>query len=144
MGYKFQSKRNRKPLEKARRLLFGRVNPEDEERFIQNELQRDYSKHCSKWNFNFKEEKTLDPNGDFIWVPATPVLLNKKRKPIEPVDYSSEYYFSPSDIGSAYLFKPIEPAARSPEAQAKPKITTQSLITGKFAINTLYLPYVLL
>ncbi|EFA02374.1 uncharacterized protein LOC661675 [Tribolium castaneum] len=114
MSYKFMGRKS--PIAKVKRSLFGKVDPEDNKAFIQNHLNYDMSKNCAKWNFNFREETTLDPEGDIIWRSASPVIVNRKRKIVEIVE------------APAYYFQPIEPAARSTESP-KIKVPKQTQIT---------------
>lgn len=109
------------PIAKVKRSLFGKVDPDEEQVFVQNHLNYDISRSCTKWNFNFGEETTLDPDGDFIWYAASPVHINRKRKVVEVVE------------STAYYFQPIEPAARS-ENPAKVKAPKQTHITGKLGV----------
>ncbi|XP_063911934.1 uncharacterized protein LOC135128782 [Zophobas morio] len=113
MNYKLVT---RSPIAKVKRSLFGPVDPEDAKTFIQNHLNIEFKRGCTKWNFNFQDETTLDPNGDYIWHSASPIRVNRKRKSAEVVE------------SSAYYFQPIEPAARS-EIQAKTKVPKQTHIT---------------
>jgi hypothetical protein len=117
MGFRFA---RRSPVAKVKKILFGDPDPEENKKFIDFHLQEEYNRGCLKWNFNFREETTLDPKGDYIWQPSSPILINRKRKPVEVIDDSRAYYF-----------QPIEPVARSPENQPKIKVPKQTRITGK-------------
>jgi hypothetical protein len=117
MGFRFA---RRSPVAKVKKILFGEPDPEENKKFIDFHLQEEYNRGCLKWNFNFREETTLDPKGDYIWQPSSPILINRKRKPVEVIDDSRAYYF-----------QPIEPVARSPENQPKIKVPKQTRITGK-------------
>ncbi|KAH0817806.1 hypothetical protein GEV33_004985 [Tenebrio molitor] len=108
----------RSPVAKVKKILFGEPDPEENKKFIDFHLQEEYNRGCLKWNFNFREETTLDPKGDYIWQPSSPILINRKRKPVEVIDDSRAYYF-----------QPIEPVARSPENQPKIKVPKQTRIT---------------
>lgn len=118
----------RSEVQKVKRALFGPVDHVETQKFLEEELEKISVTQSETWNFDFIREKTLDPNGRYIWRPATP---QKNIRPIKKLpnlkkEDTLELYGQPVDIIRP---TPIRPGQEL-EMQSPPK-TTQRLITGK-------------
>lgn len=52
-------------LKRVKRCLFGRPNPTDTKKFLQEQIHRIHETNKSKWNFDFEQDKPLP--GRFDW-----------------------------------------------------------------------------
>ncbi|KAL3267115.1 hypothetical protein HHI36_011255 [Cryptolaemus montrouzieri] len=125
----FQTSHFKKDIQKVKRILFGPVDHEETQRFVTQELERELTHHSERWNFDFKHERPLSPNGAYEWKPATPVKLAKplKRRPSSEMEFDNhDLYCLPDQI-----CKPKPRKAVEDDEQTPPKINhkMQSLIT---------------
>ncbi|KAJ8949718.1 hypothetical protein NQ318_013587 [Aromia moschata] len=65
----------RPEIRKVKRVLFEPVDHVATQKFIEEELEKITVMESEKWNFDFKREKTLNPDGVYKWRPATPQKL---------------------------------------------------------------------
>lgn len=127
----------RSEVQKVKRVLFGPVDNTETQKFLEDELEKITVSQSENWNFDFKREKTLDPNGRYHWRPATPQknIRPIKRRPSSEPEQQDFLYGQPTEIIRP---TPIRPTAE-PEMQSPPNSTKsqspQRLITGKFVFH---------
>lgn len=124
----------RNEVQKVKRALFGPVDHAETQKFLEEELEKISVTQSETWNFDFIREKTLDPNGRFIWRPATPQKNIRPIKKLPTLEKDTlELYGQPLDIIRP---TPIRPGQEEVDMQSPPKTTQKSqpqrLITGKF------------
>ncbi|XP_023030174.1 uncharacterized protein [Leptinotarsa decemlineata] len=66
-------------VRKVKRVLFEPTDHAATQKFIDEELQKITVTQSERWNFDFKKERTLNPNGVYNWRPVTP------QKAIRPI-----------------------------------------------------------
>lgn len=91
---------NRPEVRRVKRILFGPVDHQATQKFIDEELKKIIVTKSEQWNFDFQKERTLSPEGLFEWRPATPKkqLTPLKRKADSEQDITEQYYeFSEAD-----------------------------------------------
>ncbi|KAK9872176.1 hypothetical protein WA026_016229 [Henosepilachna vigintioctopunctata] len=97
----FQISPYNRNLQKVKRQLFGPFDHEADKSFVRQELEKHCTFQSERWNFDFKNERPLNPNGLYDWRPATPIKNTKplKRRPSEDVEFDNhELYCLPEDI----------------------------------------------
>lgn len=128
---------SRPEVRKIKRVLFGPVDHAETQKFLEDELEKITVTQSESWNFDFKREQTLNPEGRYIWRPATPhkTIRPIKKFPVIDVD-TQEYYGQPSEI-----IRPIpikvrqETDIKTPSKSQIEKSKPQRLITGKSDYN---------
>lgn len=137
----------RSEVQKVKRSLFGPVDHAETQKFIDKELEKISVTQSETWNFDFIRETTLDPNGRYIWRPATPQknIRPIKKLPCLEKDDTSELYGQPLDIIRPTPIRPVqeETDMQSPPKQTQKSHQPQRLITGKstFVFFSLYCSY---
>lgn len=125
----------RSEVRKVKRALFEPEDHHTTQRFIDEELEKITVTQSTRWNFNFKTEKTLDPDGIYKWSPVTPQkTIIPIKKPIENDSCVEELYARPDDI---LIVRPIPHRPVQDEemkSPPKPTMKSQRPITGKSII----------
>lgn len=92
-------------LQKVKKQLFGPTDPEEYiagQKFIEDELKKSLRIQGARWNFDFENETTLEPDGVYIWRPSTPVTKPArpvKRRPSDDIEFDIEdLYCFPEEI----------------------------------------------
>lgn len=83
--------------QKVSRRLFGPVDPQATKKFIDEEMKKMIVIKSELWNFDFKQERNLDPNGLYDWRPVTPKKQIRpiKRRNGSDLDNSDQYCHIP-------------------------------------------------
>uniref|UniRef100_V5G5E5 Cyclin-dependent kinase inhibitor domain-containing protein n=1 Tax=Anoplophora glabripennis TaxID=217634 RepID=V5G5E5_ANOGL len=126
---------NNREVRKVKRVLFGPSDDIATKKFVQEELSKIAVIQSEKWNFDFKREQTLDPNGQYQWRPATPqkTVRPVKTRPTPEDDIQEELYGEPGEVIrptpvrmiEEEEMKPPKPTHKARNQNQKP----QSLIT---------------
>lgn len=88
LGLNFFSKTSERMLftrpevRKVKRVLFGPVDHTETQKFLEEELEKITVTQSETWNFDFKSETMLNPDGIYNCWPATP---HKTIRPIKKV-----------------------------------------------------------
>lgn len=125
---------SRPEVRKVKRVLFGPVDHAETQKFLEDELEKITVTQSETWNFDFKREQTLNPDGIYNWRPATPhkTIRPIKKFPVIEVD-TQEFYGQPGEIIRPIPIKVIQEAEmKSPPKARKQKSKPQRLITGKY------------
>lgn len=126
---------SRPEVRKVKRVLFGPVDHTETQKFLEEELEKITVTQSETWNFDFKREQMLNPDGIYNWRPATPKKairpIKNKKFPVVEVD-TQEFYAQPNEIIRPIPIKVIQ----ENEIKAHPKLHIQKskpqrLITGK-------------
>ncbi|CAG9823131.1 unnamed protein product [Phaedon cochleariae] len=119
-------------VRKVKRVLFDRPDHVATQKFIDEELEKITVTESERWNFNFKTEKTLNPDGPYNWRPVTPqkAIRPIKRRPAEEEFDCQELYGFPREIIRPIPLKAVQEAemestSRLEELKSQP----QRLIT---------------
>lgn len=125
---------SRPEVRKVKRVLFGPVDHTETQKFLEEELEKIAVTQSETWNFDFKREQMLNPDGIYNWRPATPhkTIRPIKKFPVIEVD-NLEFYGQPTEIIRPIPIKVIQET----EIKSIPKSQTQKskpqrLITGKY------------
>ncbi|KAF7281132.1 hypothetical protein GWI33_005084 [Rhynchophorus ferrugineus] len=81
------------PQRKVKRVLFGPVDPQATQKFIEEEFKKIKTTQSEVWNFDFEKGTILHADGAYDWRPATPNKQIRliKRKEDTDVDNSDQY-----------------------------------------------------
>ncbi|CAH0560383.1 unnamed protein product [Brassicogethes aeneus] len=91
-------------IQKAKRALFE-VDHEATQKFLQEELEKITVNESERWNFDFKQEQTLNPNGNFIWqAVGAPRKINRGKRPHSPNNI--EHLYAQPEIIRPKAIKP--------------------------------------
>lgn len=65
-------------LKRVRRCLFGKPNPNDTKKFLQEQINRIHETNKTKWNFDFEQDKPLP--GKYHWhiIDSNPASLKRQ------------------------------------------------------------------
>lgn len=127
---------SRPEVRKVKRVLFGPVDHAETQKFLEEELEKITVTQSETWNFDFKREQMLNPDGIYNWRPATPqkTIRPIKKAPAVEVD-THQLYGRPNEIIRPIPIKVIQ------EAELKTSLKTQNqtskpqrLITGKYSL----------
>lgn len=121
--------------QKVSRRLFGPVDPQATKKFIDEEMKKMIVIKSELWNFDFKQERNLDPNGLYDWRPVTPKKQIRpiKRRNGSDLDNSDQYCHIPE-------FEVIKPRpVRFGSSPSSVRNAQQSRITGKKRIFCCFL-----
>lgn len=124
---------SRPEVRKVKRVLFGPVDHTETQKFLEEELEKISVSQSETWNFDFKAEKTLNPDGVYNWRPSTPhkTIRPIKKVPVMDVD-TQQFYGHPTEIIRPIPIKLTqEQEMKSPPKSKSPKCKPQRLITGK-------------
>lgn len=128
---------SRPEVRKVKRVLFGPVDHAETQKFLEEELEKIAVTQSETWNFDFKREQTLNPDGIYNWRPATPhkTIRPIKKFPVIEVD-PQEFYGQPTEIIRPIPIKVIQEAEmKSPPKSLTQKSKPQRLITGMYNQN---------
>lgn len=129
---------SRPEVRKVKRVLFGPVDHTETHKFLEEELEKIAVTQSETWNFDFKREQMLNPDGIYNWRPATPhkTIRPIKKFPVIEVD-NHEFYGQPNEIIRPIPIKVIQETETKsiPKSQIL-KSKPQRLITGKY--NEIY------
>lgn len=125
----------RQEVRKVKRVLFGPVDHTETQKFLEEELEKITVEQSETWNFDFKREQMLNPDGRYIWRPVTPhkTIRPIKKFPVVEID-THEFYGQPNEIIRPIPIKVIKENAdvsSTPKSQTQ-KSKPQRLITGKY------------
>ncbi|KAJ8919335.1 hypothetical protein NQ315_003919 [Exocentrus adspersus] len=110
-------------IRKVKRVLFEPPDQAATQKFVDEELEKIMLLQSEKWNFDFKREKTLNPNGIYQWRVATPqkTIRPVKIRPSDDIEdgiIQEELYGQLRDID-----RPIESRVIEEEMKSPPKTT---------------------
>lgn len=140
LGLNFFSKTSERMLftppevRKVKRVLFGPVDHTETQKFLEEELEKITVTQSETWNFDFKREKMLNPDGIYNWRPATPhkTIRPIKKAPVVEVE-THQLYGRPNEIIRPIPIKVIqETEIKTPLKTQNLKSKPQRLITGKY------------
>ncbi|XP_056636764.1 uncharacterized protein LOC130445235 [Diorhabda sublineata] len=122
-------------IKKVKRVLFEPVDHIATQKFVEEELEKIRVTKSKEWNFDFENERSLSPNGDFQWKPATPVKNRPIKYPL--VEFTGhDLYAFPDDVIRPIPIKATTPkdemtSSRKNHARTKP----QRLITDFMSVK---------
>lgn len=104
----------------VRRSLFGKVDHKESMTFIQKELDAIAETAKKRWNFDFHQEKPVEPSCDYEWTPVKSNDIIPKPYALSRLPYLHEHSENSSKT---------EPSTRIQVTQTKLK---QTLLSSKF------------
>ncbi|XP_019865348.1 uncharacterized protein LOC109594573 [Aethina tumida] len=85
-------------IQRVKRALFE-VDHEATKKFIKEEFEKIAVTESERWNFDFKRERTLNPDGNLIWYPVAPQIDTRPTKrTFAPREFVNELYAQPDNI----------------------------------------------
>ena len=124
-------------LKKVRRCLFGKPNPTDTKKFLQDQINRIHERNKSKWNFDFEkdtplpgrytwhiiQEKNTTPKISPLISKTTQKITNSIQKPVEtlkqPVLTCSGYFKHKTPKGARITSISSPPVKPTPGSASK-------------------------
>ncbi|KAG5887508.1 hypothetical protein JTB14_036231 [Gonioctena quinquepunctata] len=123
-------------VKKVKRVLFEPADHAATQKFIDEELKKITVTESERWNFDFKRERTLNPNGVYNWRPVTPqkaIRPIKRRQSLEEYEGDDLYGFPQEIVRPIPVKAVVEEEMKSPPRSQK--LVPQRLITGMFNTN---------